>query len=207
MPGACQSGRDLGQPSTFKEPDQLNDFRLQECIHDLALVVVDCLLTKTDWADVANAVSSRILYEPREGGSRRQRSDCDGIIPHPIFAQSVGVLALRRSRPRAARRCRLQLLLDFCIDLFSDNAVAIRIAETAVTRSSITPSVDHSPHSHAFAPLGPGGIKPMSPARPHRPFQFRDPNVVELRQIPWQTGMNLPFPPASPAFLVAESER
>src|SRR5258707_4226415 len=98
-----------------------------------------------DCADVADAVSSRILYEPREGCSRRQRSDSGSITPHPVFAQSSAVFALRKSRPRGARRCRLQLLLDFCIDLFSDNAVAVRLAETALPRSLITPSLDSLP--------------------------------------------------------------
>ena len=108
----------------------------------LALVVVDCRPPKKmDCADVADAVSSRILYEPREGCSRRQRSDSGRITPHPVFAQSTGVFALRKSRPRGARRCRLQLLLDFCIDLFSNNAVAIRVIETALRHSSITSSV------------------------------------------------------------------
>jgi len=51
------------------------------------LVVVDCRPPQEmDCADVADAVSSRILYEPREGPSLRQRSDSDRILPHPVFA-------------------------------------------------------------------------------------------------------------------------
>jgi hypothetical protein len=108
----------------------------------LALVVVDCRPPKKmDCADVADAVSSRILYEHREGCSRRQRSDSGRIAPHPVFAQSSAVFALRKSRPRGARRCCFQLLLGFCIVLFCDNAVAIRLTETALTYSSITPQL------------------------------------------------------------------
>ena len=136
------SGSALLVEAGLREPGELNDFRQHECIHDLALVVVDCRPPKkTDWVDVANAVSSRILYEPREGGSRRQRSDSDRVGPHPVFAQSFAVFALRKSRPRGARRCRFQLLLDFCIDLSSDDAVTIRLTETALTRSLITPQL------------------------------------------------------------------
>jgi hypothetical protein len=136
---------------------ELNDFPPQEWIHDLALVVVDCRLPKKmDCADVADAVSSRILYEPREGRSRRQRSDSGRITPHPVFAQGTVVFALRKSRPRGARGCRLQLLLGFCIDLFSDNAVAVRLAETTLPRSSIASSVDSlPPQAHTFGPPGP----------------------------------------------------
>ena len=109
--------------------------------------------------DCADAVSSRILYEPREGCSRRQRSDSGRIAPHPVFAQRAAVFALRKSRPRGARRCCFQLLLGFCIVLFSDKAVAIRLAETALTHSSITPSIDSlPPHTHAFGPPGLGRI-------------------------------------------------
>ena len=141
----------------LQKPSELNDFQEQECIHDLALVVVDCAPPKKmDWADVADAVSSRILYKPREGRSRRQRSDSGRIAPDPVFAQSLIVFALRKSWPRASRRCRLQLLLGFCIDLSSDNAAAIKLAETAPTHSSIAPSVDSlrfktslSPWKHA----------------------------------------------------------
>src|SRR6266853_1120501 len=97
------------------------------------------------FADVADAVSSRILYEPREGCSRRQRSDSGSFTPHAVFAQSAAVFALRKSRPQGARRCPLQLLLGFCIVLFSDNVVAIRLTETALTYSSITPSIDSLP--------------------------------------------------------------
>jgi hypothetical protein len=193
----------------------------KSAIHDLASVVVDCRPPKkTDWADVAIAGSSRILYEPREGGSRRQRSDSRRITTHPVFAQSAGVFALRKSRPRAARKCRLQLLLGFCIDLFSDSAVAIRIAETARTRSSITPQLIPLPHAHAFAPLGLGGIKPMSPARPHQPLSIsrrfsRFHNMGSLRNTPAPNSLanrdiyrgSSRSRPASPAFLVAESKR
>jgi len=61
--------------------------------------------------DVADAVSSRILYEPSEGRFRRQRSDSGRIAPHSVFAQSFVVFALRKSWTGAARRCRLELLL------------------------------------------------------------------------------------------------
>lgn len=95
-----------------------------------------------DWANVADAVSSRILYEPREGCARRKWSDSDGIAPDPVFAEGSIVFAFRESRPRAARRCRLQLLLDFLIDLSNGHAAATKLTEMAPTHSSIGPLVD-----------------------------------------------------------------
>src|SRR4029077_6487654 len=91
------------------------------------------------WGDVANAVSSRILSEPREGRSRGQRCDNGRIVPLPVFAQSFVVFSVRKSWPRGARGYRLQLLLGFCIDLFSENAVATRPTPAHL---SITPSLD-----------------------------------------------------------------
>ena len=101
----------------------------------------------------------RGFYTNLGGPFSQAGSDSGRIASHPVFAQSSAVFALRKSRPRGARRCCFQLLLGFCIVLFSDHAVAIRLTETALTYSSITPSVDSlPPHTHAFGPPGLGRI-------------------------------------------------
>jgi hypothetical protein len=120
-------------------------FQKQECIRDWPdCGRVSACITKMGWLYVADAISSRILSEPRAVRLRRQRSNSGRIALRPVFAQGLVIFALWKSWHGSSRRCCLQLLLGFCADLFSDNAGASRPAETTTLTHSITPSVGPS---------------------------------------------------------------
>src|SRR5580692_2688915 len=113
-------------------------FQKQECIRDWPdCGRVSACLTKMGWLYVADAISSRILSEPRAVSLRRQRSNSGRIALRPVFAQSLVVFALWKSWRGSSRGCCLQLLLGFCAGLFSDNAGASRLDEAATLTRSI----------------------------------------------------------------------